>query len=146
MRKFISACCFVACLALAAPAFAGDQTFGPDFSRFTITVPDGWKATPNDGGCQVISPDQKSSFSIQVAKNGGKSASELAKLIGQKLGGKLLSTEDLDATQTLLEAEVDGVKMKILVIVDGDKFCTVILAGPDEATMTKIMDSFKDAK
>ncbi|MBO5491325.1 MAG: hypothetical protein J5960_07905 [Desulfovibrio sp.] len=146
MKKCLTALCLAGCLALAAPAFAAVQTFGPDFSKFTIDVPDGWKATPNDGGCQLISPDQNSSFSVQVAKNGGKSASELTKLIGQNLGGKILSTKDVNPNQTFLEAEVDGVKINLMVMVEGDKFCAVTMAGPDEETMVKIMNTVQDAK
>ena len=146
MTKLITALCLAACLALAAPATAAVQTFGPDFSKFTIDVPDGWKTQPQEGGCQLISPDQKSSFSVQVQKNGGKSAAELAKLIGNQVGGKILSTKDLNPTQTIMEIELDGVKLKIMVMVDGDKFCAATMAGPDEDTMIKIMDTIKDAK
>ncbi len=146
MKKLITALCLAGCLALAVPASAAVQTFGPDFSRFTIDVPDGWTATPNDGGCQLISPDQKSSFSLQVQKSGGKSAAELTKLIGEKMGGKILGTKDIDPNQSILEAEIDGVKIRLLVRVEGDKFLAVTMAGPDEDAMTKIMDTVNEAK
>ena len=135
MKKFIAAVCLAGCLALAAPSVAAVQTFGPDYARFTVDVPDGWKATPNDGGCQLISPDGNSSFSIQVQKSGGQSASELTRLIGQEMGWKVLKTEDVNPDQTYVEAESDGVKVKFSV-----------MAGPDEAAMTKILQTFDGAK
>ena len=146
MTKLITALCLAACLALAAPATAAVQTFGPDFSKFTIDVPNGWTTTPNDGGCQLVSPDQKSSFSVQVQKNGGKSAAELAKLIGEQTGGKILGTKDINPNQTIMEIELNGVNLKIMVMVEGDKFLAVTMAGPDEDAMTKIMDTVKEAK
>ena len=146
MTKLITALCLAACLALAAPATAAVQTFGPDFSKFTIDVPDGWTAKPQDGGCQLISPDQNSSFSVQVQKNGGKSASELIKLIGNQLGGKILLSKDMNPNQSIMEVELNGVKLKLMVMVEGDKFLTVTMAGSDEDTMTKIMDTVKEAK
>ena len=146
MKKFVTALCLAGCLSLAAPSFAAVQTFGPDYAKFTVDVPDGWKATPNDGGCQLVSPDEKSSFSVQVQKSGGKSAAEVTKIIGKETGWKILKTEDINPSQTYVEAEVDGVKIKFSVIVDGDKFCAITMAGPDEATMTKIMQTFDGAK
>ena len=146
MTKLITPLCLAACLALAAPATAAVQTFGPDFSKFTIDVPDGWTAKPQDGGCQLISPDQNSSFSVQVQKNGGKSASELIKLIGNQLGGKILLSKDMNPNQSIMEVELNGVKLKLMVMVEGDKFLTVTMAGSDEDTMTKIMDTVKEAK
>ncbi len=146
MKKFIAAFCLAGCLALAAPSVAAVQTFGPDYAKFTVDVPDGWKATPNDGGCQLISPDGNSSFSVQVQKSGGKPASELTRLIGQEMGWKVLKTEDINPDQTYVEAEIDGVRVKFSVIVDGDKFCAITMAGSDEAAMTKILQSFDGAK
>ncbi len=145
MKKLFAALCLAGCLALAAPSSAAVQTFGPDYARFTIDVPDGWKATPNDGGCQLISPDENSSFSVQVQKSGGKSAAELTQLIGKEIGGKILKTEDINPGQTYMEAEVDGVRIKLTVIVDGDKFCAITMAGSDEAAMFGIMDTLQDA-
>ncbi|MBQ9406593.1 MAG: hypothetical protein IJU37_07660 [Desulfovibrio sp.] len=146
MKHLLTALTLVCCLALTAPVWAATQTFGPDFSRFTVEVPDGWTAKANDGGCQITSADEGSSVSIQVAKNGGKSAAELAKLIGDNLGGKIVKTENDGPNQSSIYAEIDGVRVVVMVFVDGDKFAAFTMAGSDTDTMQKIAGSLQDAK
>ena len=96
MKKLITALCLAGCLALAFPASAAVRTFGPDFPKFTIDVPDGWTVTPRDDGCQLESPDRKSSVTVQTMKSGGKSAAEMAMAVEQGLlkqnpGNKVLA-------------------------------------------------------
>lgn len=146
MKKHLVTLCLIGLLAMATPALAAIQTFGPDFSRFTVDVPDGWTAKPNDGGCQISSPDEGTSVSIQVHKNGGKSASELAALISKQMGGKIVKTEDEGPNQTNVYAEIDGVRVALTIIVDGDKFVAFTMAGSDEEAMKKIAASLADAQ
>ena len=146
MKSRIVALCLTSLLAMAAPGLAAPQTFGPDFSRFTVDVPDGWTAKANDGGCQITAPDGATSVSIQVQKSGGKSAAELAGLIGGQLGGKIVKTENEGPNQTTVYAEIDGVRVAVMIVVDGDKFAAFTMAGSDAATMKKIVGSIADAK
>lgn len=146
MKKCITTLCLVACLALAHQALAAPQTFGPDFARFSVDVPNGWTAKSNDGGCQITSGDGGSSLSIQVHKNGGKSATELAKAIGEQMGGKVVKMEENAPNQTNLYCELDGVRVAVMITVDGDQFVALTMAGSDTDTMQKIAASLADAK
>ena len=146
MKNRIAMFCLVACLAWTVPGLAATQTFGPDFARFTVDVPDGWTAKPNDGGCQITAPDGGTSVSIQVQKSGGKSASELAGLISKQMGGKVVKTEDEGPNQTTVYAEIDGVRVALMIIVDGDKFAAFTMAGSDAEAMKKIAASVADAQ
>lgn len=146
MGKRLVTLCLTGILATAAPALAATQTFGPDFSRFTVDVPDGWTAKANDGGCQITAPDGGTSVSIQVQKNGGKSAAELAGLIGGQLGGKIVKTENEGPNQATVYAELDGVRVAVMIVVEGDKFAAFTMAGSDAAMMKKIVGSIADAR
>ena len=151
MTKLITALCLAGCLALATPASAAVQTFGPDYSRFTIDVPDGWNVKPEEGGCQLVSPDEKTKLIVQVLKNEGISAAELAKALGRELlkkypNGKILGTKDINPNQSLLEAEYNNVKIKTEIKTEGDKYRALTMIGPDEDALIKIADTIHDAK
>ncbi|MCR4666482.1 MAG: hypothetical protein K5657_04210 [Desulfovibrio sp.] len=146
MFKYIAMLCVVACLAVATPSMAATQNFGPDFARFSIEVPDGWSAQPNEGGCQITSPDGSTSVSVQVFKSNGKSASELAKLIGDQMGGKIVKTENNGNDSTTVYAELDGVRLAIMVTVSEGKAVVVTMAGTDKEALNKILGSLGDAK
>ncbi|MCR5563663.1 MAG: hypothetical protein K6F46_09940 [Desulfovibrio sp.] len=71
----------------------------------------------------------------------GKSAAELVRLMGEEVGGKILLAKDVSPDQSIMEIDLDGFRLKIVVNVDGDKFCAVTMSGPDEEAMVKLMDS-----
>ncbi len=146
MKKIFAVFCLAGCLAMAVPSLAVVRTFGPDFSRFSLDVPDGWKAVPKNGGCQLISPDGNSSFSVHVQRSGGKSLAELTKDIKRRMGGRILSEQNIDSDKSVIEAEVDGIRIKLFIMVEGDQFCAVTMAGSDEAGMLRIMDTLNNAK
>ncbi|MCR5563007.1 MAG: hypothetical protein K6F46_06515 [Desulfovibrio sp.] len=130
-----------------ASASATTQVFGPDFARFKVDVPAGWKASPNQGGCQIDSPDETSSLSIQVQKAGGKSAADFAAEIAKNLPYKVLKIEKEDDSQSIIYAEPEkGVRMAIMCMVSEDKFLAVTMAGRDTDTMKSILDSLNDAQ
>ena len=146
MRNVFVAFSCLLCLALAQSVYAAVQTFGPDFARFNILVPDGWSAVPNDGGCQITSGDGKTSISVQIQKNGGKTSKELAELIGSQIGGKIISIEEEGPNQTGLYAEINGTRVGVLIIVVEDKFVAFTMAGSDVDSLKKIAESFSDAQ
>ena len=84
MKKLFAASCLAGCLAMAVPAMAAVQTFGPESARFTIDIPEGWTATPRDDGCQVTSSDGNSSMVVQIKNSDGRTSAELAKALGGK--------------------------------------------------------------
>ena len=148
MKKLITALCLAGCLALAFPASAAVRTFGPDFPKFTIDVPDGWTVTPRDDGCQLESPDRKSSFTVQTMKSGGKSAAEMAMAVEQGLlkqnpGNKVLAAKEISPNKTVMECEFDKVKMTVVVVVEGDKCCVVAAAGSDADGIASILKTVK---
>lgn len=130
-----------------ASASATTQVFGPDFARFKVDVPTGWKAAPNQGGCQIDSPDETSSISIQVQKAGGKNAADFAAEIAKNLPYKVIKVEKEDDSQSIIYSEPEkGVRMAIICMVSEGKFVAITMAGPDADTMKAIINSLDDAK
>ena len=144
MKNLFMGLCLLVCLGFACTAAAAVQTYGPDFSRFTVDVPQGWTASPNTGGCQISSPDGASSVSIQINRSGGKSALELAQLIAADMPGeKNIEEEDGGVN---IYATIDGVRVAVTVVADDDKFLVITVAGPDSATLDRIVNSLGDAE
>ncbi len=147
MKRIFTILGFVCCLAFAVQAYAAFQVFGPDFARFKVDVPDGWKASPNQGGCQIDSADETSSVSIQMQKAGGKTAAEFAAAIAKNLPYKVVSIENENDTQSIIYAEPEkGVRMAIMCMVMDDNFLAITMAGRDTDTMKAIINSIDDAK
>ncbi len=143
---FLSALCV---LLLAGNAQAEYKTFGPDGAKFKVDVPQGWTAKANDGGAQITSADESTSLSIQVQPSSGKSAKELATAIGDQLknsGYNIVNLEEENSNQVTLYSEMNGVRVATLIIVDGDKFVAITMAGKDGDGMKKIIDSLQDAE
>ena len=147
MKRIFTILGFVCCLAFAVQAYAAVQVFGPDFARFKVDVPDGWKSSPNQGGCQIDSADETSSVSIQMQKAGGKTAAEFAAAIAKNLPYKVVSIEKENDTQSIIYAEPEeGVRMAIMCMVMDDNFLAITMAGRDTDTMKAIIYSIDDAK
>ena len=155
MKKLIAASCLAACLALAVPAIAAVQTFGPDACRFTLDVPDGWVATPRDDGCKLVSADGKTAFTLQVRSSDGKSSAEIAKKFVQAMSKegpeyKLLGIKDEapDRSAVEYEVEVDKVKARLVVkvVVVGERSIIVMYTGSDEQGIADILKTVKDVQ
>ena len=146
MKRFFLVCFFAYFFSFSHQGFAAVQVFGPDFARFQVDVPDGWAATPNDGGCQISSPDQGSSISIQVHKANGNTIDVFADAIAKNIQGKIVKVEKESDTQTVIHAEVDGVRIAIICMLAEDKFLTVTMAGSDEEKLKAIINSLDEAK
>ena len=134
---------------LTGQAHADFQTFGSADAKFKVDVPQGWKATPNDGGAQLTAPDGASSLSIQIQPRGDKTAKQLAELIGEQMknsGAKIVNIEEENKDQAILYLEVEGTRVATMIHVNGDKFMAITMAGNDSETMKKIINSLDDAK
>ncbi|MCR5813866.1 MAG: hypothetical protein K6G15_05195 [Desulfovibrio sp.] len=138
MKMLVIALCFACFMPLVAPVSAAERTFGPDFSRFTVDVPDGWIAKSTDCGCRLISPDGQSSFSIHVHGNDGKSAPIIAQAIAEDMEGNIKRIEKISQDKTRIHAEADGFDILITIVIVGDTFRVFTMIGNDMGTKTKI--------
>ena len=142
----LSALCVVF---LAGNAQAEYKTFGPADAKFKVDVPQGWTAAENDGGAQLTSGDGETSMSIQVQPSSGKSAKELATVIGDQMkknGGTVVKIEEENKDQATIYFDVNGTRVATLILVSGDKFVAITMAGKDGDSMKKIADSLQDAE
>lgn len=141
MRKAFCSMALMFALALPGMSMAAVQEFGPDFSRFTVDVPDGWTAQTKEGGVQLSSKDGNTSVAIQVIKIGSKSPEEVAQALTKSLGEKATLTKVNDKTFKIHEAK-DNLDM--VLGAEGEKMAVITYAGSDTKTIDAIMGSMKD--
>jgi len=85
MKHAASAVCLAVLLLAGAPASAAVKTFGPEFQRFTLDVPEKWTETALEGGIRLDSPDGKASVAVSVGRSEGKSVDALAARVARDL-------------------------------------------------------------
>ena len=84
--KHAASAAFLAALLLAgAPASAAVKTYGPEFQRFTLDVPEKWTETAQESGIRLDSPDGKASVAVSVGRSEGKSVDALAARVARDL-------------------------------------------------------------
>ncbi len=144
MKKILASLLFIASLGFALNASAAVSEFGPDYSRFTVDVKDGWSATAIDGGVQLVKADQSCSVAIMVNKNGGASAEALCKGIVEASQLKDAKEASKNADSCTYTGTKDGVNMVITTSVEGDKFVAVIVGGTNLNASSEVLDTLKD--
>lgn len=114
-------------LCMSSLAFAEVKEYGPDFMRFTIDVPDGWKATATDTGTKITTPDEKSAIQVQITKHNGSTAEQIAKGMAEQLG--LKKVEKVQDSAYNISGEVDNTPTVCTIVVENDNFLLIVMAG-----------------
>ena len=86
--------CLAVTLLAAAPSYAAVKTFGPEFQRFTLDVPDKWTEASQEGGIRLISPDGKTVVAVSVGHSEGKSVDAIAERVARDLSATELKKLD----------------------------------------------------
>ena len=141
MRKAFCSLILVFALTLPGMSMAAVQEFGPDFSRFTIDVPDGWTAQTKEGGVQLSSKDGNNSIVIQITKAGSAPIEEIAQNIAKSLEGKTTVTKVNDTVYKIHEANDD---ITIILSIQGGKMALMTYGGADTKTIGAIIQSMND--
>ena len=81
--------CLAVTLLAAAPSYAAVKTFGPEFQRFTLDVPDKWTEASQEGGIRLISP-----VAVSVGHSEGKSVDAIAERVARDLSATELKKLD----------------------------------------------------
>lgn len=128
------------------PAYADEtKTFGPDFARFSVTVPTGWRADAQESGCLLQSADNKTALSVQIYGSVTQSANEIADILITQLGVKIHKTDSNGFNEMVVYGEMDGVRIVLLITVKDETCMVVTFAGSDSQGLEKIFDSMQDA-
>ena len=129
MKKALLASLLVAICLLAGSAQAAVQEFGPDFSRFTINVPEGWTAAAIDGGVQLADQNGACSLAVTKVKSGGASAEALCKAAVQKYGVQDAKALDKEDGSFAMSGTKDGAPFAVAVTIEGDLAVVIVMAG-----------------
>ena len=129
MKKALLASLLVAICLLAGSAQAAVQEFGPDFSRFTINVPEGWTAAAIDGGVQLADQNGACSLAVTKVKSGGASAEALCKAAVQKYGVQDAKALDKEDGSFAMSGTREGAPFAVAVTIDGDLAVVIVMAG-----------------
>ena len=129
MKKALLASLLVAICLLAGSAQATVQEFGPDFSRFTINVPEGWTAAAIDGGVQLADQNGACSLAVTKVKSGDASAEALCKATVQKYGVQDAKALDKEDGSFAMSGTREGAPFAVAVTIDGDLAVVIVMAG-----------------
>ena len=129
MKKALLASLLVAICLLAGSAQAAVQEFGPDFSRFTINVPEGWTAAAIDGGVQLAEQNGACSLAVTKVKSGDASAEALCKATVQKYGVQDAKALDKEDGSFAMSGTREGAPFAVAVTIDGDLAVVIVMAG-----------------
>ena len=144
MKALPASLLLASCLLLAGGTQAAVQEFGPDFSRFTIDVPEGWTAKALKNGVQMVSRDRQNSIAAIIDDNKGLSAEQIAKSVAQKTGLKEVRRKN--DSNCFVTGVKDGTKVGITITVAGKIFVMFSMAGNDADAIRRIIDSFRLAQ
>ena len=124
----------------AAMAFAGVQ----DFGAYTIDVPAGWTATPDDETVVFLKNDNTCSMSIPYASTDGASLKEIADAFVQALNGKNLK-QDGD-TFTFGMTNANGIDSECYLAGDESHYALFVVTGRENAPndIASMMDSLTE--
>lgn len=149
MKKLLSLALLAGMLSIAPATQAAVQEFGPQSSRFTIDVPDGWQTVPRADGVIVNSADQKTSMALQVNPASGLNAKQFADAIAKELAKDPKNSVEKvegDASVANIYYKAEGSNIAMIVMVTEGKAFTATMGGEDTNTLKGILDSIKDAK
>lgn len=124
-------------------AEAPKQVFGPDGSRFKISVPEGWRAEAIHGGVRIVAGNGRSTLTAAILQAGDQSAREIASGVARSTGLRF-SSQDADGT-CFLSGQCDGMRTIATSSVEDGKWIFMALQGEDEETLAKMLDSLEQA-
>ena len=137
MARFFSAVLFLAIVLGVVQAWAA--SYGPDDAKFTLKVPDGWTATPIDGGVQVS--NGSSVLSILEVEHDGMTLEEFGDGV-IAMTGLNAATMDTDGETLRISGQKFGrVVQCYLHKIDAKYLLSVILVGLDISTMKEMIAS-----
>ncbi len=143
MKALLASLLCAACLLPAGGAQAAVREFGPQFSRFTIDVPEGWTAQALKNGVQMVSASRQDSIAAVIDHNRGLTAEQIAKGVAQKTGLKEIRRKN--DSNYFVTGVKDGVKVGVTITVAGRIFVMFTMAGNDADALCRIIDSFRTA-
>ena len=125
----------------AAMAFGGVQ----DFGKFTVDVPAGWTATPDDETVGIVKNDNTAAVSITYDSLDDATLEDVADAFLESLGGKNPAKEG-DKLYTFTFTNDNGVESKCYISGDDKNYALIVVTGgenaPDE--VSAIMDSLQE--
>ena len=124
-------------------AEAPKQAFGPDGSRFKISVPEGWSAEEISGGVRLVAGDGRSTLTAAILHANGRTAEQIARSVARSTGLRF-SSQDADGT-CFLSGQCDGMRTIATSFVEDGKWIFMALQGEDEETLAKMLDSLEQA-
>ena len=124
-------------------AEAPRRVYGPDGSRFRISIPQGWHAEAISGGVRSTAGNGRSALTAAILHAGGKTAGQLARDAARNTGLRF-SSQDEDGT-CFLSGKTDGMRTIATSSVEDGKWLFMALQGEDEETLAKILDSLEQA-
>ncbi len=130
-------------LFLCGQAMAARQVFDSAGGKFSVDVPDDWKAKAIGNGCQIDSKDGKNSMTVQLVPAGDKSQKDFAKMVAEKCGMKV-NKETHDEKATWLDGDINGAPIGILSVKNGSIVLVSIWGGKDRAAMKSIYSTVGD--
>ena len=142
MKALPASLLLASCLLLAGGTQAAVQEFGPDFSRFTIDVPEGWTAQAIDGGVQMADPEGACSLAVTNVKPGDASAESLCRDIVQKAGIQNPKELGKEEGSYAMSGTRDGAPLVVAVTVEGG-LAAVIVMGGDIGKASGPLDTLK---
>ena len=120
---------------MCSSAHALTKEFGPDFSRFSIDIPNNWTDYSRPGGVLLMSPDRLSEFGVIVEKNHDEADTYyiINKLVGAYQFLKDLSIERTDSEGNTYKAtaSLDGRPFYMLVYSNKDTYAALTVIGYD---------------
>ena len=125
MKRLLVALTFVA--VFAAAAFAGVQ----DFGKFTVDVPAGWTATPDEETVGIVKNDNTASISITVDSTEGEAVKDIAEAFVEALNGRNLKAEGDSYSFEMTNA--NGVDSKAFLSGDDKHYALVVVTGLENA-------------
>ena len=129
MKALLASLLCAAGLLMAGGSQAAVQEFGPDFSRFSIDVPEGWTAKAIDGGVQLADQGGTCSLAVTNVKSGGASAEALCKAVVQQSGMQEAKELGKEAGNYAMSGTRDGVPLVVAVTVEGELAVVIVMAG-----------------
>ena len=94
----------------------------------------------------MTSQDGNTSIHISIAHSGDKTAREIAQIIANDNLDLKPVVEVIDASTTIINAIKDGLKICIIVTASEDKVAIIMMAGKDQKSLDKILESLESAE
>lgn len=155
MKKFWILFVCVAILAAHTVSFAKVTTFGTpsSFARFSIDLPDGWKASSVMRGHDSLSAvfmnhAQDTTLSVLILKkdNGATPENVVESFAKEKAGLQNPTVSKIDETTYMVAGVVQDSRVTFTVCIAEDRLCAFWTTGKDTETVQTMLKSFTSIK